>query len=281
MIFRLFLVVILGIGTLASAEDKPAMQFSHYLIQLHPVRAEMPYDMNEHEQKVMGEHFVYLKQLTQKGIVLMAGPVFSDPVFGLCVVKAASEEEARAIADQDPSVIQKVNTYSVAPMVRSLMSHNVDPARYADSITDRMVRKEITVKGTREKAWQLWSTTDGLRSWFTPNSTIELKVGGRFEILFSMEAPEGMRGSEGCRVLSFLPNEMLSFEWNAPPTLGEMRNLHHFVVVQFDQVAADSVRVRLSEYGFGSGEGWDQVYQYFDRAWGMVMSEFEKRMLKD
>ena len=58
------------------------MQFSHYLIQLHPVRAEMPYDMNEHEQKVMGEHFVYLKKLTQKGVVLMAGPVFGDPVYG-------------------------------------------------------------------------------------------------------------------------------------------------------------------------------------------------------
>ncbi len=281
MIFRLILFAILGIGTIALAEDKPAMQFSHFLIQLHPVRAEMPYDMNEHEQKVMGEHFVYLKKLTQKGIVLMAGPVFGNPVFGLCVVKAASEEEARAIAEQDPSVIQKVNTYTVAPMVRSLMSHNIDPARYADSITDRMVRKEITVKGTRENAWQLWSTTDGLRSWFTPNSTIELKVGGKFEILFSMEAPEGYRGSEGCRVLSFLPNEMLSFEWNAPPTLGDMRDLHHFVVVQFDQVTTDSVRVRLSEYGFGAGEGWDQVYQYFDRAWGMVMGEFEKRMLKD
>ena len=96
-----------------------------------------------------------------------------------------------------------------------------------------------------------------------------------------MEAPAGMRGSEGCRVLSFLPNEMLSFEWNAPPTLGEMRDLHHFVVIQFEQVSADSVRVRLSEYGFGAGEGWDKVYDYFDKAWGRVMGEFEKRMLKD
>jgi hypothetical protein len=39
--------------------------------------------------------------------------------------------------------------------------------------------------------------------------------------------------------------------------------------------------VRLSEYGFGAGEGWDKVHDYFDKAWGMVMGEFEKRMLKD
>ena len=279
--FALAIFAILSFGSHATAEEKTAMQFQHYMIQLHPVRPAMALEMNDHEQKVMGEHFNYLKGLTQKGIVLMAGPVLGEPVWGLVVVKASTEEEVKAIADKDPSVIQGVNTYTFAPMIRSLMSHNVLPSRYADSVVDRMVRKEVTVTGTCEHAWKLWSTTDGLRSWFTPNSTIELKVGGKFEILFSMEAPEGMRGSEGCRVLSFLPNEMLSFEWNAPPQLGEMRDLHHFVVVQFDQVTPDSVRVRLSEYGFGAGEGWDKVYDYFDKAWGMVLGEFAKGMAKE
>jgi hypothetical protein len=60
-----------------------------------------------------------------------------------------------------------------------------------------------------------------------------------------------------------------------------MRDLHHFVVVQFDQVTSDSVRVRLSEYGFGAGDGWNAVYDYFDKAWGMVLGEFEKRMAKE
>ena len=99
MLMRLILAAIVFLVTTTSAEDKPAMQFSHYLIQLHPVRAEMPFEMNETEQRVMGEHFVYLKGLTQKGIVLMAGPVMGDPVWGMVVVKASSEEEAKAIAD--------------------------------------------------------------------------------------------------------------------------------------------------------------------------------------
>ena len=253
-------------------------EFQHYFIQLHPVRPGMAYDMTEKEQKVMGEHFEYLRKLTQKGIVLMAGPVLGEPVFGLVVVKASSEDEAKSIATNDPSVIQGVNTFTISPMIRSLMAHNVPAFRYATETDDRVIRKEVIVPGTREDAWKLWTTTDGLRSWFTPNSSVDLKIGGKFEILFSVDAPEGLRGSEGCRILSYLPNEMLSFEWNAPPSLGDMRDLHHFVVIQFEQVTPDSVKVKLSELGFGKGEGWDSVYKYFDDAWGRVLEAFAKRM---
>ncbi len=253
-------------------------EFQHYFIQLHPVRPAMAYDMTEREQEVMGEHFEYLKKLTQQGIVLLAGPVFGDPVFGLVVVKASSEDEAKAIGNNDPSVIQGVNTFTVAPMIRSLMAHNIPAFRYAAQTDDRIIRKEVTVPGRREDAYKLWTTTDGLRSWFTPNASIDLRIGGLFEILLSMDAPEGQRGSEGCRILSYLPNEMLSFEWNAPPSLGEMRELHHYVVIQFEQVTADSVTIKFSELGFGSGEGWDSVYKYFDDAWGRVLAIFEKRM---
>lgn len=280
--FLLCAVITLLIGACvtvnpAAAEEQSAMpEFTHYFIKLKPVRPAMVYDMTEAEQKVMGEHFQYLKKLTQKGTVVLAGPVFADPGFGLMVVKASSDEEAKAIAQNDPSVLQGVNTFEIAPMVNSLMAHNVPRFRYATESTDRAIRKEVTVAGTREEAWKLWTTTEGLRLWFTPYSSIELKIGGKFEILFSMDAPEGSRGSEGCRVLSYLPNEMLSFEWNAPPSLPDMRDLHHFVVVQFEQASADSVKVKLTDLGFGEGDGWTAVYDYFDAAWGRVMANFEK-----
>lgn len=40
---------------------------------------------------------------------------------------------------------------------------------------------------------------------------------------FNLNAPSGKKGSEGMKILSFLPETMLSFEWNAPPDFPEIR----------------------------------------------------------
>ena len=65
----------------------------------------------------MEQHFVYWKDLFQKGVCLFGGPVL-DPsgVYGVLVVEAASEDEARAIAAADPSVKAGVNRIEVAEM---------------------------------------------------------------------------------------------------------------------------------------------------------------------
>jgi uncharacterized protein YciI len=51
-----------------------------------------------------------LKDLYQKGVCVFAGPVL-DPkgVYGVFVLRAASLEEARALADGDPSVKADLN----------------------------------------------------------------------------------------------------------------------------------------------------------------------------
>ena len=77
-------------------------------------------------------------------------------------------------------------------------------------------------------------------------------------------------------MLSFLPMEMLSFEWNAPTKFGELRERHTRVVVLFDQVDAGRVRVRLAHLGFGKDEHWDGVHAYFTAAWPRVMEKFHQ-----
>ena len=74
-----------------------------------------------------------------------------------------------------------------------------------------------------------------------------------------------------CRILAYLPGEMLAFSWNAPPQLGETRFLHTWVVVTFQGTAAGTTRVRLVQTGFGEGPVWDQDVAYLGAAWGRVL----------
>lgn len=87
--------------------------------------------------------------------------------------------------------------------------------------TGRVLHKEITVSSPIDRVWWAWTTSEGMASWWAKKSWIELRVGGPWELYFLTDQPRGHQGSEGCRILSYCPPEMLSFSWNFPPSLPE------------------------------------------------------------
>lgn len=149
----------------------------------------------------------------------------------------------------------------------------IDGARHAADATDRQIVEARTVAATPTQCWQRWTTGDGVATFMSSENSIDLRVGGAFEVLFAMQLPEGQRGSENCRILSYVPERMLSFEWNAPPTFPQVRQERSRVVVFFEPVDGGT-RVELVHLGFGQGEQWDQVYEYFTKAWARVMDRF-------
>ena len=58
------------------------------------------------ESRILNEHFNYLKDLADRGSVILAGRTLNtDPSsFGIVIISADSEEEARTIMEQDPAV---------------------------------------------------------------------------------------------------------------------------------------------------------------------------------
>lgn len=152
--------------------------------------------------------------------------------------------------------------------------------RHVKNPSDKILRKEIIIPASLKQAWDAWTTTEGVKSFFSSEAKIELAIGGAYEIYFILENPYGLKGSEDCRVLSFLPMEMLSFEWNAPPEFGELRGQHTRVILQFQELESSKVRVILSQLGWGRGEDWDRLYEYFDKAWGYVLNNLKKRFIQ-
>ena len=135
----------------------------------------------------------------------------------------------------------------------------------------RSLVKETVVGAQAGEVWAAWTSSEGIASWWNPPETrIDLRIGGPFELLFAMDQPEGRRGSEGCQFLAYVPGEMVSFTWNAPPHL-PLRESNTWVVVTFIELAPDSTVVRLVHTGFLEGSDWDDYMSYFDDAWGYVL----------
>lgn len=142
---------------------------------------------------------------------------------------------------------------------------------------ERSIVKERLVRADVHDVWTAWTTEEGVKTFFAPDAKVELRINGPYEMYFDPSAIIGQRGGEGVRILSYLPKEMLSFEWNAPPQFQAVRNIKTWVVVQFESNSPNETSVRLTHCGWRDSSPWDEVYRYFDRAWDIVMDRLQKR----
>ena len=142
---------------------------------------------------------------------------------------------------------------------------------------ERAIDKIIEIPATLEQAWDAWTTREGITSFFAPDAEIDARVGGAFHIHIDPTAPPGSKGADDMRFMALQPRKMLSFDWNAPPSLPEARAQRTFVVIRFEPISDKSTRVTLHHTGWGEGGEWDRAHAYFDRAWGNVLGNLKKR----
>jgi len=131
---------------------------------------------------------------------------------------------------------------------------------------ERSLDKEVIIDATIDQAWDAWTTGAGITSFFAPEAKIEPHVGGAFAIYMNPLAEPGLRGADDMHFMALQPKKMISFDWNAPPSLPLARAQRTFVIVRFEPVNDRQTLVRLHHIGWGDGGEWDQAYQYFDQA---------------
>jgi uncharacterized protein YndB with AHSA1/START domain len=142
---------------------------------------------------------------------------------------------------------------------------------------ERALDKTVVVNATLDQVWEAWTTREGITSFFAPDARIDARVGGAFQIHMDPLAEPGMKGADDMRYLALQAKKMISFDWNAPPSLPEARQQRTFVIVRFEPVTDKSTRVTLHHVGWGDGGEWDKSYAYFDRAWGFVLGNLKQR----
>ena len=142
---------------------------------------------------------------------------------------------------------------------------------------EKTITKEVTIAAPLAQAWAAWTTRQGIVSFFAPDAFVEPRVGGAFQIYFDPGAAAGSKGADDTRFLAVQPMKMISFDWNAPPHLPDVRAQRTFVVVRFAALDDNTTRISLHHTGWGEGGQWDQAHAYFERAWGNVLANLKKR----
>ncbi len=99
-----------------------------YLYRIQPTRPAMLTDgPTPEEAEIVSQHFDYLKNLTERRIVLLAGRTLNtDPSsFGIIIFYADSEAAAREIVNNDPAVQGGVMRAELFPYRVALLAQPV------------------------------------------------------------------------------------------------------------------------------------------------------------
>jgi uncharacterized protein YndB with AHSA1/START domain len=150
-------------------------------------------------------------------------------------------------------------------------------ANAQSSAPERAINASVIVKASVADVYKTFTTTAGVKTFFAPDAVVEPVVGGLFEMHMNPLAAPGDKGGDGMRFLALQENKMISFTWNAPPSLPEARKQRTMVIVRFVEKGDKETEVKLHHVGWGDGGEWDKTYDYFARAWPNVLNNLKKR----
>jgi uncharacterized protein YciI len=93
-------------------------EMRQFLYTTHPTRVEMlTHGPTPEEDETVGRHADYLKDLAERGVVLLAGRTQTRDAqtFGIVILRAESEDAARAVMERDPAVAGRVMRATLYP----------------------------------------------------------------------------------------------------------------------------------------------------------------------
>lgn len=170
---------------------------------------------------------------------------------------------------------------AVAPLGAPAAAPATQTVPPGKQLTGRQSVLEASIPGTPDQVYRLWTTPEGVKCFLASDTRIDLKPGGRYEMIFDPASdPEGaVEGTKGARLLEFTPGKSLTFEWAMPSFAKELNTtpLPTWVEVTFaPDPQPRMTRMRLAHRGFGMDPSWDRAYAHYRgsaSAWRRVLEK--------
>lgn len=140
-----------------------------------------------------------------------------------------------------------------------------------------VLRQEVVVPASLRDVWQALTTASGWQSWAVPFAHVDLRIDGLIETSYDPAARRGDPGNIHNRILSFLPERMLSIQAvKAPPGFvhaDKLSRLHS--VIEIEAVDAEQTRVAISGVGYGAEDS--ELAEFFRQGNDWTLSRLVER----
>ena len=103
-------------------------RMAEWIYFVHPPREDFVATITEEEAAIMGgAHSAHLARLHEEGSLLLGGPTFGPGMNdGIAVIRADTEDDARAIMKADPAITSGLMTGELRPMRVAFLGTRAD-----------------------------------------------------------------------------------------------------------------------------------------------------------
>ena len=152
----------------------------------------------------------------------------------------------------------------------------------ATPIDTSVVISEAIIEAPLQAVWDVWATSEGLRSWLAPQADIDLRVGGLLRTNYNANGSLADAQAIHNTVLSLDPGRMLSIQVSKAPAGFPFANAiqHMWTVVYFDSVGQNQTRVRVVGLGFRADAESQRMRAFFDRGNAATLKQLQRRFAR-
>jgi len=147
---------------------------------------------------------------------------------------------------------------------------------------DKAITNEVTIKAPLNLVWYAWTISERVAEWFAPETVVEAKEGGAYELYFIPGNKTGMN-TKGCKIIKLVDQKELRFTWRGPDQFESLMNNENeltTVNISFESVTKDSTRVIVEHTGFKGDDNWKEAIDWHQMAWAGVLSSLKSALEK-
>lgn len=147
----------------------------------------------------------------------------------------------------------------------------VDDTSFTEPNGDRTIQLSVVIPKAPEEVFTAFATAEGWKSWAAPYTSGDLRIGAVLETSYAPDAKPGDASTIHNQIVGWLPNALIILKNVKSPEGFPTPELFQQTVTIIELTpVAEGTRVRLSNAGFGSAEGFDKLFNDF--RWGNAYS---------
>lgn len=147
---------------------------------------------------------------------------------------------------------------------------------------DKAIIQESTIQAPINLVWYAWTISERVSEWFAPETVIDAKEGGAYELYF-IPGNKTEMNTKGCKIIKLVDNKELQFTWKGPDQFQSIMNNEAeltIVNVSFEPVNSNSTRVVIVHSGFKDDDNWKEAFTWHEMAWSGVLKSLKSALEK-
>ena len=150
------------------------------------------------------------------------------------------------------------------------------------STNDKTIINEVTIHAPVDLVWYAWTIPERVSEWFAPETVVELKEGGAYELYFIPGNRTSMN-TKGCKITKLINEKELHFTWKGPDQFEALMNKEDeltIVKVSFLSINDNFTKVVVEHSGLKDNEDWLEAINWHEMAWSGVLDSLKSALEK-